>query len=383
MGIVCAAGNNSPASWRHVQSGRKFLKPSTRYPQLGNLPVGEVTDLDLSSIIDAKSLRRAPLFVRYAMAAAHEAYGHANLGEHGSDRTRLGASIGTAHGSTLCYLDENPELPVAVKNGTIPRALAFYPTAELNNLAGGLVSLKLRLQGPLFAPTSGMLTGVQSIVDGYQTILSNDADLMVCGATDTPLAPLGVAGYQMAELMSEQDYVPYAAISSGFFLGEGACAITLENRQHAIARGAEIFAEIAGYAFRNCPIAKPSAEDWYVARRSALHIALERAGLSVAQLSSVRMDAWALKPSDDADLMLLADLEKAGFCGQNRTIKPQIGLTLGASSIMETWAGIQSCFSNRAEAPETYSLQPQATAIISSDVSGAVSVLILKTHEIP
>lgn len=372
MGIVCAAGNNSDTSWRHLLSGSVFLKQSTRYAQLGTLPVGEVGDLDLSSIVDVKSLRRAPLFVRYAMAAAHEAYKQAGVGSAYQERARLGASIGTAHGSTLCYLDENPELPVAVRNGTVPRALALYPTAELNNLAGGLVSLKLQLKGPLLAPSSGMLTGIQSIIDGYQVILRHDADMMVCGATDTPLAPLGVAGYHMAGLLAQETYAPYKEQANGFFLGEGACAFMLESRDHAVARSAPILAEVAGYAIRNCPYAQPTAEQWYDTRRATLLHALDRAGVGIEDLSLISFDTWAAKPSDKADLILLADLQECGFRGEHLSIKPQIGVTLGASSIMEAWACVQTLNQQSGSA---------AAAVIASDPSGAVSALVLKTYE--
>jgi 3-oxoacyl-[acyl-carrier-protein] synthase II len=375
MGIVCAAGNNSESSWNNLQSEQPFLRPSSRYPGLGQIPVGEVQNLDLSAIIDPKSLRRAPLFVRYAMAAAYEAYHHAHANDASSQPERIGASIGTSHGSTLCYLDENPDLPVAVRQGTIPRALAFFPTAELHNLAAGLVSVKLQIKGPLLTPCSGMVTGLQSLLDGYQAIRSEEADMMLCGASDTPLAPLGVAAYEMAGRMSEDDYSPYGIDGMGFHLGEGACALMLEDRDHAVERNAPIFGEIVSYAFGNCSLNYRTAEDWFLTRRNVLRRALERVGLDYKDLTSVHLDTWALEPSDEADILLLRDMRNEGFQGSSATIKTRIGLTLGASSIMEVWAAI-----NHFKTGQAFS-NPFISTVIASDESGSVCVLILKSNE--
>jgi 3-oxoacyl-[acyl-carrier-protein] synthase II len=375
MGIVCAAGNGSHECWFNLSKKQRFLMPSTRYPQLGQTPVGEVRNLDLSDIIDAKSLRRAPLFVRYAMAAAHEAYHHANAANACQNPERIGASIGTAHGSTLCYLDENPELPVAVKQGTVPRALAFFPTAELHNLAAGLVSLKLQIKGPLLTPSSGLVTGLQSIVDGYQAILNKDVDMMLCGASDTPLAPLGLAAYEMAGRMSEDDYSPYGTEGMGFHLGEGSCALMLENRNHALQRHAPILGEVVSYAFGNCSFNYRTAEDWFLARRSVLRKAIERASLSYADITSVHLDIWALEPSDEADILLLQDMYNGGFQGTSNSIKTQIGFALGASPIMEVWTAINSFTTEQA------SSKPSYAAVIASDESGSVCALILKSNE--
>jgi 3-oxoacyl-(acyl-carrier-protein) synthase len=375
MGIVCAAGNNSETSWNNLQSGHPLLKTSSRYPGLGEIPVGEVHNFDLSSVIDAKSLRRAPLFVRYAMAAAHEAYHHAHAHDVSLMPERIGASIGTSHGSTLCYLDENPNIPVSVRQGTIPKALAFFPAAELHNLAAGLVSVKLKIKGPLLTPSSGMVTGLQSIVDGYQAILSREANMMLCGASDTPLAPLGVAAYEMAGRMSEDGYSPYGIDGMGFNLGEGACALMLEDRHHAIARNAPIFGEIVSYAFGNSAVKYRSADDWFQTRKLVLRKAVERAGISYSDLTSVHLDIWALEPSDEADILMMRDMYNKGFQGVSNTIKTQIGITLGASAIMEVWAAINFF------AASPFSTNPLYAAIIASDESGSVCAVILKSNE--
>lgn len=394
-GIVCAAGNDSSSAWDQLVGGRGFVQAAPLQIGAGVSASGRVTRFDGALALDQKSLRRSPLFVHYAAAAATQAWRDAAAGGVPPDAGRTGVSIGTAHGSTLSYLDEHPDIGPSIERGVVPRKLALYPTAGLSNLASGMVSLQLGLTGPILSSASGMLAGLHSIVDGYWCIRSGEADAMICGATETPLSAFGFAAYKAAGWLSSSDYAPWSDMSDGFHLGEGATALILEEREHALRSGKTIYAELAGYGFKSCGSRHPCAVQWADARWAALRQALSGAGLRAGDLGAIHLDAWALAGSDMADRALCERLRREGADPQALTIKPALGHALGAASAMEAWSAVMALHSGLTPAPfhpanapawrdmrrRPNAAKPASIAVVASAMEGSVGAILLKHHD--
>jgi 3-oxoacyl-[acyl-carrier-protein] synthase II len=389
-GLVCAAGNTADQVIRNLENpeqARAFLAPSSGLANHPTLAVGALRNFEPSDLFEAKELRRSPLFIQYAVTAAKEAWDSARMA---SNRGELeGCSIGTMHGSTLCYLDENPTLIETVRSGHIPRALAFYPTAGLHNLAAGMVSIKLGLRGPMNVSASGFMCGSHSIADAAQLIQSGDADVMICGAVDTPISPFGVAAYQAAGLARAADGNQLISEAPGFLLGEAAAMLVMESVEHALHRGGTILAEIAATHFGSTAAARPTAGQWRDARITAIVRCLEKAALVADDIDTVILDGWGNAESDQADQMVLAWLRQSNPQVRLLDMKRVIGHTLGASSAAEAVAlahilhagEIPAALIRRDRSDSQAGSPPRLCALVSSSIGGMTSCVLMKKHD--
>ena len=303
LGAVTPLGLDTPATWASALAGRSGIGWITRF-DASAFPVrvaAEVKDFDPTTVGPAKEVRRMDRNVQLALGAAQEAYRDAGL--DGADPARVGVLVGTAIGGIGTILDQHE---VLLERG-IDRVSPFFLPNCLVDSASGQLAISLGLRGPNFAPVSACATGSHAIGEGAEMIKRGDAVAMLCGGTEACLHPLILAGFcAMRGLAAEDDDPslasrPFDATRAGFVMGEGAGIVVLEELEHAVARGARIYAEVIGYGASNDAhhMAQPDPESRGVIEM--MTAALRRAGIEPADVGYINAHGTSTPLGDLAE----------------------------------------------------------------------------------
>ena len=256
LGCVSPVGNTVAESWANALAGRSGIDLITRFDAstFAAKIAGEVRGLDISPHISAKEARTMDTFIHYGIVAAAEAVQDAGLptGDALDDEqaTRIGCLIGSGIGGLPMIEQTHAEW--AAKGAR--RISPFFVPASLVNMVSGHVSIKYGFKGPNLAIVTACTSGLHSIGEAGRLIEYGDADVMIAGGTESTVSPLGIGGFAAMRALSTRNDDPKAASRpwdkgrDGFVLGEGAGVVVLEEYEHAKARGATIYAELAGYA---------------------------------------------------------------------------------------------------------------------------------------
>jgi len=251
LGIISPVGNSVAQAWDNIVNGRSGIGRVTRF-DASVLPVqiaGEVKDFDVASYLSPKEARRYDTFIHYGLAAAIDAVKDAGIGAKPDNAERIGVCIGSGIGGLPMIEDTHNAM---LEGG--PRKISpfFVPGSIINDISG-LFSIMYGLKGPNFATVSACATGNHAIGEAQRLIEYGDADIMVAGGAEATVSLLGMGGFCAARALSSRNDDPTAASRpwdkdrDGFVLGEGAGVLVLEEYEHAKARGARIYAELAGY----------------------------------------------------------------------------------------------------------------------------------------
>lgn len=250
IGAVTPLGNDAHTTWENVIAGKSGIGPLTRL-NADDFPAkvaGELKDFDIEAYVDRKEARKMDRFTHYAIAASVMAVEDAKLEINDSNATRVGVWIGSGIGG-LETLEIQHE--TFLKRGP-KRVSPFFVPMMIPDMAAGQVSIKLGAKGINSCTVTACATGTNSIGDAFKVIQRGDADVMVTGGTEAPITKMAVAGFcANTALTTNPDpntaCRPFDANRDGFVLSEGAGIIILEELEHALNRGATIYAEIAGY----------------------------------------------------------------------------------------------------------------------------------------
>ena len=251
MGTVSPVGNNLDEFWSALLAGKSGIAKVTQFDasEYATQIAGEVKGFDPGSYMDKKEARRMDRFTQFAIACTRMALDHANLDIAKIDRDRAGTIIGTGIGGMETLHDQYKVLFDKGPNRVSP----FFVPMMIANMASGLTSITFGLQGPCLCVVTACATGTNSIGEAFKIIQRGDADIMVCGGTEATISPAAMAGFSSMKAMStrndepEKASRPFESGRDGFMMGEGCGVLILEDLDHAKARGAKIYAEIAGY----------------------------------------------------------------------------------------------------------------------------------------
>ena len=251
LGIVCPVGNSVKEAWTNIRAGKSGITRITRFDAspFASQIAGEVKNFDVSSVLSAKEARRVDVFIHYGVAAAAEAIKDAGLEANPKNAERIGVNVGSGIGG-LPLIEETHK---ALLEGG-PRKISpfFIPGAIINMISGNL-SIMYGFKGPSLAMVTACTTANHCIGDSTRLIEYGDADIMLAGGSEACICALGVGGFSAARALSTRNDDPATASRpwdtdrDGFVLGEGAGVVVLEELEHAKARGAHIYCELAGY----------------------------------------------------------------------------------------------------------------------------------------
>jgi 3-oxoacyl-[acyl-carrier-protein] synthase II len=255
LGCVSPVGNTVQAAWDSLLAGRSGIArieafdPTAFACQIA----GEVKNFDLDPYINAKEARSMDRFIHLGIAAAQQAIEDAGLPSREELDDELATRIGVIIGSGIGGLPLIEETHSELTNRGPRRISPFFVPASIINMISGHVSMRHGFKGPNLAIVTACTTGLHSIGEAARKIEYGDADIIVAGGSESTVSPLGIGGFAAMRALSTRNDDPTAASRpwdkdrDGFVLGEGAGVMVLESYEHAKARGAKIYCELAGY----------------------------------------------------------------------------------------------------------------------------------------
>ncbi|RMG22013.1 MAG: beta-ketoacyl-[acyl-carrier-protein] synthase II [Armatimonadetes bacterium] len=345
LGVVSPAGNTVDEFWQGLTSGKSCVGPITHLDATDYTCriAAEVRDFDPEAYMDRKDARRLSRFLQFATAAAKMAIEDAGLDLEQEDRERIGVLVGSGIGG-LDILGEQYERQL---NMGPSKVSPFLVPFMIPDMASGWISIQYGLKGPNSCVVTACSTGANAIGDAAHLIARGEADVMICGGTEAPITPIGVAGFCAARALStrnddpEHASRPFDKDRDGFVMGEGAGVIVLESRQHAEKRGATVLAEIIGYAQTADAfhITQPDPEADGATR--SMRLAVENAGLQPEDVEYVNAHGTSTPYNDRLETAAIhrAFGEHAKSLMVS-SIKSMIGHTLGAAGALESIATI-------------------------------------------
>ncbi|MFU2487609.1 beta-ketoacyl-ACP synthase II [Thauera sp. WH-1] len=251
LGVISPVGNTVPEAWENVLAGKSGIGPITRFDASGFAAriAGEVKDFDVSAYLSPKEARRMDVFIHYGMAAGIQAIRDSGIEVNESNADRIGVNIGSGIGGLPMIEDTHDDY---LKGGARKISPFFIPGTIINMISGNL-SIMYGMKGPNLAVVTACTTGLHAIGMSARMIAYGDADVMVCGGAESTVTHLAIGGFGSAKALSTRNDDPATASRpwdkerDGFVLGEGAGVMVLEEYEHAVKRGARIYAELAGF----------------------------------------------------------------------------------------------------------------------------------------
>lgn len=340
MGMLSPLGNTVDETWKSILKGESGIGPITHFDteQFTTRFAGEVKDFDPKQYIPAKDVKKMDRFIQLGIAASKQAIEDANLTIDESNAHRAGAAIGSGIGG-LQLIEENHIK--MVKSGP-KRVSPFFVPSTISNMISGFLSIMEGLKGPNLTIVTACTTGVHNIGVAARTIAYNDADIMIAGGAEASITPLGMAGFAAARALSSQNENPQAASRpwdkgrDGFVMGEGAGIVVLEELEHALARGAHIYGELAGFGMSGDAHHMTSPPENGEGAASSMLNAISDAGITPKEIGYVNAHGTSTPAGDTAELRAV----KTVFADQSSDVmvsstKSMIGHLLGAAGSVE------------------------------------------------
>lgn len=251
LGIVSPVGIGVAQSWAHIVAGKSGISRITRFdPSAFSAQIaGEVRGFDVAEFLPAKEARRMDTFIHYGMAAGIEAIKDAGLEAKPENAERVGVNIGSGIGG-LPLIEQTH---IEYQKGGPRKITPFFVPGSIINMISGNLSIMYGYKGPNLAIVTACTTATHCIGESGRLIEYGDADVMIAGGAESTVSPLGLGGFCAARALSTRNDAPELASRpwdkdrDGFVLGEGAGVLVLEEYEHARARGARIYCELAGY----------------------------------------------------------------------------------------------------------------------------------------
>ena len=289
LGLVSPVGNSVPEAWDNLIAGKSGIGPITRFDAsaFSARIAGEVKGFDVAAYLSPKEARRMDTFIHFGMAAGIQAFRDSGIEVSAENADRIGVNIGSGIGGLPMIEDTHNDYL-----GGGPRKISpFFIPGTIINMISGNLSIMLGLKGPNIAVVTACTTGLHAIGISARMIEYGDADAMVCGGAEATTTPLAVGGFGSAKALSTRNDDPATASRpwdrdrDGFVLGEGSGVMVLEEYEHARARGAKIYAELAGFGMSGDAF-HMTAPDTDGPRRSMVN-ALRNAGVNPDQVQYV------------------------------------------------------------------------------------------------
>jgi len=341
VGLVTPLGIGVEQNWEALMAGRSGVGPITRFKvdDFGSRIAGEVKDFDPLDWIDKKDVKKMDLFIQYAVATAEQAMRQSGLKIDESNADRVGVLIGNGIGGLLT-IEENH---LSFIDSRLKRITPFFIPKLLSNLAPGQISIRFGARGENVTTTSACASGSHAVGEAFRMIRHGYLDAAITGGAEAALTSLGVGGFIAMRALSTRNDDPQAASRpfdrerDGFVMAEGAAALILEERDAAIARGATILAEVAGYASNADAhhITSPSPEG--LGAGKCIRLCLEDGGIGLDEVDYINAHGTSTPQGDVAETQAIKHVfgEHAARVAVSST-KSMTGHTLGAAGAIES-----------------------------------------------
>ncbi len=339
MGVVSPIGNTLEENWANVKAGVCGIDEITCFDTTEQAVklAGEVKDFDPTKYMDFKEAKRMARFSQLAVAASVQAVEDAKLDLEAIDKERFGVILGSGIGG-LGTIEEGT---LTLEHKGARRVNPMFIPMVISNMAAGNVAIRIGAKGICTSVTTACASGTHSIGEAFRQIKYGYQDVMVTGGTESSITPLGVASFNAMTALSKatdknRASIPFDAERSGFVMGEGSGALVLESLEHALARGAHIYAEVIGYG-ATCDahhITTPAPDGEGGAR--AMELALKEAGIDKNMVSYINAHGTSTKYNDKFETAAIKTVfGEAAYNIPVSSTKSMTGHLLGAAGAVE------------------------------------------------
>lgn len=347
LGSLTPIGNNTPDFWNALINGKSGAAQITKFDtsKFKTKFACELKNFDPLNFMDKSESKRYDLFTQYALVSVAEAVAHANIDFEKLNRNRIGVIWGSGNGGIGTFQDQMMEF--AQGDGT-PRFSPFFIPRMIVDIAAGVISMRYGLRGVNFATVSACATSNTALIEAFNYIKWNKADMVISGGSEAPIVESSIGGFSSAKALSvnndnpSQASRPFDVNRDGFVMGEGAGALVLEELEHAKRRGATIIAEVVGGGMAadayHLTGTHPEGEGAYLGMLAAL----EEAGLKPEDINYLNTHATSTPQGDISELKAA---ERVFGRNSNLNIsatKSMTGHLLGAAGAVEAIACIKA-----------------------------------------
>ena len=351
MGAITPIGLNVQDFWGNLVAGKSGAGPITYFDTslFDTHFACEVRGFKPMDFMDRKAAQRMDPFAQYAVISADMAIADSRLSTKDMDPDRAGVVYGSGIGGMSTY---DAQFRNYMQGG--PRRISpFFIPMLIPDIAAGYISIKHGLKGPNYATVSACATASHAIADAFRIIQYGDADAMVCGGSEAPITPMGLGGFNSMKALSTRNDAPERASRpfdkerDGFVMGEGGGTLVLEEYQHALQRGARIYAEMVGVgstadAFHI--IAPPEGGEGAV---RSMRRALKDAGIRPDEVDYINVHGTSTPLGDISETMAIKTVFDSHASKMNiSSTKSMTGHLLGAAGAVEAIAAIMACYSD-------------------------------------
>ena len=340
LGVVSPLGTGVEKNWQALMEGRSGIRGITRFAtdNFASRIAGEVPDFKAEDFIEPKEIKKMDLFIQYAMGAAAMAMADSGLNIEGEFAESVGVIIGVG----LCGLDTIETTKEALIAGGPRKISPFFIPKVISNLAPGHVAIRYGAKGVNFTPTSACASGTHALGESLHMIRSGLQDAVIAGGAESTITPLAVGGFAAMKALSTRNDDPLRASRpfdkerDGFVIGEGSGILILEEREHALKRGAKIYAEVIGYAANGDAyhMTAPAPEGEGAAR--CMRLALKDAGIAPSDVDYINAHGTSTEYNDANETIAIKAVfgEQAAKLAVSST-KSMTGHLLGAAGAVE------------------------------------------------
>ena len=342
LGAVSPIGNDVPTLWENAINGVSGAGPITRFDSylFKTQFACEVKGFDPTSCMDRRDVRKVDVHTQFGVAAAVEAINDSGLVFEQEDCYRIGVVYGEGVGGLIALEDEVCDYALNKENG--PRFSPFLIPKIITDITSGVISIRYGFKGPNYVTTSACASSTNAIIDAYDQIRLGRADVIVAGGAEAAICQLGVGGFNSMHALSVRNddpqgaSRPFSKSRDGFVIGEGAACLILEEYEHAVARGAKIYAEIVGTGLtadaHHITLPHPEGEGAYRVMKAVL----EEAGISPEDVDYINVHGTSTPSGDIAEVKAIKNLfgEHAYKLNVSST-KSMTGHLLGAAGALE------------------------------------------------
>lgn len=350
LGALTPIGNNIEEYWNGLVNGVSGAAPITHFDasQAKTQFACELKNFDGNKFFDRKEIRKYDKFAQYGVVAADQAMTDSGINLENLDKDRAGVIWASGIGGIITFQEE---ITSFAKGDGALRFSPFFIPKMIADICAGHISIKYDLRGPNFATVSACASSANAIADAFMYIKTGKADVMVCGGSEAAISEAGVGGFSSMHAISQRNDDPSTASRpfdkdrDGFVLGEGAGALILESYEHAIARGAKIYAEICGAGLTADAHHMTAPHPEGRGAMNAMKEALREANLALEDIHHINTHGTSTPLGDIAEISAIEKLfgEHAKNININST-KSMTGHLLGAAGAIEAIATVLAVY---------------------------------------
>ena len=340
LGVLTPVGNDVNTMWQNLLAGKSGAGPGTHFdPSAFKTKFAcEVKDFDATSIVGKKDARRMDKFAQFAVASSKQALDDSGLVVTPDNASRIGVMIGTGIGGITTIVNQIEEMMAKGPSRVSP----FLVPMMLPDTASGQVAIQFGLKGPNLCPVSACATGSNAIGEASEWVRRGVADAVLAGGTESAIIPIALAGFNNMTAISTRNDAPEKASRpfdknrDGFVVGEGSGVLVLEALEHALARGARIYAEVIGYGSTADAYHITAPEENGVGAASAMKIALQQANLKPEQIDYINAHGTSTPLNDKSETAAIKSVfGEAAYSVPISSTKSMTGHLLGAAGAVE------------------------------------------------